>query len=141
MSQGFQYNIIFTNQLLIYSKSISNIINIIERKVHKFNTLHLKCFPGFMQQLENLVFVEFPRFLYFSVLVFFHSDLSFMHMKSRIFCLPKSLPHWNGKKKKKMQELHSYTLTFVSFIYLFQSVNGVMGTWPRDYTTFRAQLS
>ena len=32
---------------------MSNIINIIERKVHKFNTLHLKCFPGFMQQLEN----------------------------------------------------------------------------------------
>ena len=34
-------------------------MNIIERKVLKFSTLHLKCFPGFMQQLENLVFVEF----------------------------------------------------------------------------------
>ena len=64
VSQGFQYYIIFTKQLLIYSKFISNIKNIIERKVYKFNSLHLKCFPGFMQQLENLVFVEFPRFLF-----------------------------------------------------------------------------
>ena len=58
-----QYYIIFTNQLFINPKFISNIINIIEKKIHKFNTLHLKCFPGFMQQLVNLVFVEFPRFL------------------------------------------------------------------------------
>ena len=57
VSHGFQYYIIFTNQLLLYSKFNSNIINSIERKVHKFNTLHLKCFPGIMQQLENLVFV------------------------------------------------------------------------------------
>ena len=64
MSQGFQYYIIFTNQLLIYPKFISNIINIIERKVHKFNTLHLKCFTGLMQQSENLVFVELSRFLF-----------------------------------------------------------------------------
>ena len=62
VSKGFQYNILLhKNQLLIYSIFISNIINIIERKVHKFNTLQLKCFPGFMQQLEN---VEFPRVLF-----------------------------------------------------------------------------
>ena len=67
VSQGFQYYIIFTNQLLLYSKFISNIISIIEIKVHKFNTLHLKCFAGIMQQLEDLVFVEFPRFLSYYV--------------------------------------------------------------------------
>ena len=79
MSQGFQYYIIFTNQLLIYPKFISNITNIIGRKVHKFNTLYLKCFPGFMQQLENLVFVEFPRFLLF----FFSIGLSQMYLLSK----------------------------------------------------------
>ena len=73
MSQGFQYYIIFTNQSLIYSKFISNIMNITERKVHKLNTLHLKCFPGFMQQLENLVFMEFQRFLIYFSSIFFLS--------------------------------------------------------------------
>ena len=45
-------------------------MNIIDRKAHKFNTRHLKCFPGFLQQLENLVFVEFPRFLFIFFLNF-----------------------------------------------------------------------
>ena len=65
MSQGFQYYIKVTNQFLIYSKFILNIINIIERKVYKFNTLHLKCFSGFRQQLEN----QYPRFLLTPVLI------------------------------------------------------------------------
>ena len=36
----------------------------IETKVHKQNNLHLKCFPGFKQLLEYLVFMAFSRFLF-----------------------------------------------------------------------------
>ena len=82
VSQGFHYCIIFTNQFLIYSKFISNIINIIERKIHKFNSLHLKCFPGFTQQLENLVFVEFLRF-WFSFFFLFQKFLLYVTVCSK----------------------------------------------------------
>ena len=58
------------SRVLIYPRFISNVIKIIETKVHKLNNLHLKCIHGFMELLENLVFVEVPRFLLQCYLVF-----------------------------------------------------------------------
>ena len=53
------------SRILIYPRFISNVIKIIETKVHKQNTLYLKYFLGFIELLENMVFVEFQRFLLF----------------------------------------------------------------------------
>ena len=58
------------SRVLIYPLIHIECHKIIETKVHKQDNLHLHCFPGFMELLENLVFVEFPRFLLFYNLLF-----------------------------------------------------------------------
>ena len=52
------------HELLIYPRFISYVIKIIEINVNKLNNRHLTCFPGFMQLLENLVFLEFQSCLF-----------------------------------------------------------------------------
>ena len=42
------------SSVLIYPRFKSNNIKVIETKVQKKNNLPLKCFPGFMELLENL---------------------------------------------------------------------------------------
>ena len=85
MSQGFQYYIIFTNQLLIYPKFISNITNIIERKSHKFNTLHLKCFPGnsWKTWFSWNFHVSRARFYFFLIFRIFTQIQTFSIVKKR----------------------------------------------------------